>query len=78
MSRIYQYFSHEELQDKLEEAVSRVAELEAVALNALYHHQGAGSAVGQPIRRALGIGQFDRLAPAQIETAHSVPGTGHE
>jgi len=33
----------------------------------LYHHQGAHSDVGQPIRAALGIDQFDTLTDAQIE-----------
>jgi len=36
---------------------------------ALYHHQGGSSGVGQPIRRALGIGQHDAMTPEQIRDA---------
>jgi len=32
----------------------------------LWHHQGGSSPVGQPIRRALGIGQFDHLTAEQV------------
>lgn len=41
---------------------------------ALYHHQGGSSEIGQPIRRSLGIGQFDELTPAQIAAARSASG----
>ena len=37
----------------------------------LWHHQGGSSPVGQPIRRALGIGQFDHLTAAQVLRAKS-------
>lgn len=47
------------------------ARLSALLLWALYHHQGGSSEVGQPIRRALGIGQYDPLTPSQIEMAKS-------
>lgn len=47
------------------------AKLSALLLWALYHHQGGISEVGQPIRRALGIGQYDHLTPSQIEMAKS-------
>lgn len=43
--------------------------LRAVALLALYHHQGGFSPVGQPIRRALGIGQFDAMTDEQLAIA---------
>ena len=36
---------------------------------ALYHHQGGSSPIGQPIRKLLGIGQYDRLTTGQIEAA---------
>jgi hypothetical protein len=36
---------------------------------ALYHHQVGSSPVGQPIRNALGIGEYDWLTDAQIEEA---------
>lgn len=35
----------------------------------LWHHQGASSDVGQPIRFALGLGRFDKLSAAQIQQA---------
>lgn len=44
-------------------------QLEAAALWSLWHHQGASSVVGQPIRKLLGMGQFDRLTDEQLEQA---------
>jgi hypothetical protein len=41
---------------------------------ALYHHQGGSSEVGQPIRRALGIGRFNRLTAKQIAEAKAAAG----
>ncbi|NBI44941.1 hypothetical protein [Burkholderia sp. ISTR5] len=38
----------------------------------LWHHQGASSFVGQPIRYALGMGQHEELSDAQIEEAKSI------
>jgi hypothetical protein len=35
----------------------------------LWHHLGASSSVGQPIRRYLGMGQHDRMTPEGIEAA---------
>lgn len=55
----------------LEAQAAHIKELEAACINALYHHQGASSVVGQPIRKVLGIGQFDRLTDAQIATLKS-------
>lgn len=40
----------------------------------LWHHQGARSSIGQPIRRYLGIGQFERLTPEQITAASQYQG----
>lgn len=56
----------------LAENATRITELEALCLNALYHHQGASSAVGHPIRKALGIGEFDRLTEAQLNIIHNL------
>ena len=39
---------------------------EAALLWALYHHQGGSSDIGQPIRKLLGIGLYDRLTDEQI------------
>lgn len=49
----------------------RMEKWRGLLLWALYHHQGASSEVGQPIRKALGIGQYDRLTDEQIATAKS-------
>jgi len=46
-----------------------VKELESLLLWSLYHHQGGKSPVGQPIRRALGVGQFDNITDEQIARA---------
>jgi hypothetical protein len=37
----------------------------------LLHHLGSNSPVGQPIRCYLGMGQFERMTPRQIEAASS-------
>ena len=41
----------------------------AMLLNVIWHHQGAGSTVGQPLRRMLGIEQFARLTDDQVSEA---------
>ena len=43
--------------------------LRGLLMLALYHHQGASSEVGQPIRQALGIGQYERMSDEQIAMA---------
>lgn len=48
-------------------AQHRVRELEDLLLWVLYHNQGGASYVGQPIRRALGMGAYDVLTAEQIE-----------
>lgn len=35
----------------------------------LWHHQGGKSDVGQPIRKYLGMGQFERMSDKQIDVA---------
>jgi len=54
-----------------EPAPSPTYELTDVAplLWVLWRHLGAGSPVGQPIRRYLGMEQHDRMTPEQIEAA---------
>jgi len=37
----------------------------------LWHHQGGKSDIGQPIRKLLGIGQFESLTDEQVEIAKS-------
>jgi hypothetical protein len=46
-------------------------QMENALLWTLYHHQGASSRVGQPIRALLGIGQYDRLTDEQLAAAKS-------
>lgn len=41
----------------------------AALLWVLWHHQGGSSPVGQPIRFALGMGQFDHLSDHQLREA---------
>ena len=41
----------------------------AALLWVLWHHQGASSPIGQPIRFALGMGQHERLTDAQVAQA---------
>lgn len=41
----------------------------AMLLNVLWHHQGGSSAVGQPIRALLGIGEHDQLTDEQVAEA---------
>lgn len=46
-------------------------QMESALLWALYHAQGGSSPVGQPIRKLLGIGQFDHLTEQQIAQAQA-------
>jgi hypothetical protein len=49
-------------------------ESRAMLLNVLWHHQGGSSPVGQPLRKLLGIGQFDRLTSEQLSEAKWIDG----
>src|SRR5574337_2107222 len=55
-------------------AVQEITRLRGLMLWTLYHHQGASSEIGQPIRRALGIGQYDRMTAEQIATGKTAAG----
>lgn len=46
----------------------------AMLLNVIWHHQGGGSRVGQPLRAMLGIGQHDRLSDEQLAEAKWIEG----
>lgn len=59
---------------QFEALTARVAELDALAWASLYHHQGGHGILGQAIRVALGIGQFDRMTTEQLNIAHKVLG----
>lgn len=54
---------------RIENDALEIEMLRDLLLLILYHHQGGSSEIGQPIRRALGIGKHDRLTTAQIEAA---------
>lgn len=41
----------------------------------LWHHQGGKSPVGQPIRKMLGLGQFDQMTPKQVSLAKKLRDT---
>lgn len=47
-------------------------EVRAALLFALWHHQGSGSPVGQPIRAMLGIGEHDHLDQEQLTAARGL------
>ena len=51
---------------------AEIEDLKALLLWALWHHQGASSPVGQPIRRALGIGPHDALTVGQVHAGSDV------
>ncbi len=57
------------LQAEIERLREVLDDLHGILLWALYHHQDGSSPVGQPIRRALGIGEHDHMTPEQIELA---------
>jgi hypothetical protein len=50
----------------------REALLCALLVWALYHHQGGSSEVGQPIRKALGLGPHDRIGEEMLVGAKRV------
>ncbi|MHB0978437.1 MAG: hypothetical protein ACYC1K_03510 [Minisyncoccota bacterium] len=50
-----------------ETAESELRNVRGLLLWALYHHQGGSSVVGQPIRKVLGIGEYDHMTHEQIE-----------
>ena len=52
-----------------------VQQMHGLLLWALYHHQGASSPVGQPIRRALGIDEHARLTAKQVTLAKQAAGS---
>ena len=49
-----------------------IEDMQGLLLWALWHHQGGGSPVGQPIRKFMGIGQHDALLVGQVHHANDV------
>lgn len=50
---------------------ARVSARDHLLIWLLWHHQGGSSPVGQPIRKALGIGTHDRLTDEQLAIAQA-------
>ena len=65
------------LKTKLASVKAHAEEMEGLLLLALYHHQGGSSPVGQPIRKALGIGQHDHMTDEQIERGKDAGRAAH-
>ena len=59
-------------EDYIETYEKRLQEAEDLLLVALYHHQGSASKVGQPIRKFLGMSQFEPMTKTQIATAEYI------
>lgn len=57
-----------------EAAEIELRNIRGLLLWALFHHQGGGSVVGQPIRLALGIGEFSAMTPEQVIEAQIAGG----
>lgn len=55
--------------------LDEVQQMHGLLLWALWHHQGASSPIGQPIRRALGIDAHARLTAKQVTLAKQVAGS---
>lgn len=51
---------------KLTAAMTAAEKYLGLLLWTLYHHQGGSSNIGQPIRRSLGMGQYDLMTDEQI------------
>lgn len=67
-----------ELHPKLRVAMKAAEQYRSLLLWTLYHHQGGSSDIGQPIRSALGMGQYDRMTDEQIAEgkAAAMPANG--
>lgn len=49
-----------------------IEDMQGLLLWALWHHQGAGSPVGQPIRKFMGIDKHEALLVGQVHHAKDV------
>jgi hypothetical protein len=63
------YTEPENLDDHLLRLNNQIDIMRGLLLWSLYHHQGATSFIGLPIRRALGIGDYDRMTEEQLNEA---------
>lgn len=55
---------------KRQQLEKQLGDLQEALLWVLWHHQGSSSDIGQPIRKLLGIGKFDRLTDDQLKMAN--------
>ena len=76
MENVMSRFDEEPAGDPHGECAREINILRGLLLWALYHHQGASSDVGQPLRQALGIGQYDRMTDEQIAMAKEAAAFG--
>ncbi|HET8744626.1 MAG TPA: hypothetical protein VFM98_03405 [Ramlibacter sp.] len=60
------------------QAEDKAHQMRGALLWLLWHHQGASSVVGLACRRALGMGQFDRLTDSQVEDAKEWEAAGKD
>jgi hypothetical protein len=68
------YVEPESLDDYLSRLHEQIDQMRGLLLWALYHHQGGSSTIGQPIRKALGLGSHDRLTHEEIKEAQIAGG----
>ena len=76
MENVMSRFDEEPDGDPHGECAREINILRGLLLWALYHHQGASSDVGQPIRQALGIGQYERMTEEPIAMAKEAAAFG--
>lgn len=60
--------------EAVEEAEQELKRMRGLLLWALYHHQGATSPIGQPIRKLLGIGEHENMTHEQVVEAQIAAG----
>jgi hypothetical protein len=70
------YAATKQMQSRIDLLEAQVKKYESALLFSLYHHQGASSIIGQPIRRLLGMLQYDNMTTEQIEQGKNFAYTG--
>lgn len=60
------------LQQRCEELLTDNAKMKQLLLHFLYHHQGASSVIGQPIRILFGMNDHEHMTDDQIAIAKQV------
>lgn len=59
---------------EIEELKTQARKMRGLLLWSLYHHQGATSPIGQPIRKLMGIGKHENLTHEQVVEAQIAAG----